>query len=162
WRQRIAKVTSIGAAGFKLDFGEEVVPDLGGSIIPLELAAGDNQMLHNRYAAGYHQAYLGALPPGDGFLITRAGAWGEQATNTAIWPGDLDSDFTEHGVDNGSGKVNVGGLPSAISRGLGLSVSGYPFYGSDIGGFRGVPNTETLVRWAEYAALGTIMQLGGG
>jgi hypothetical protein len=42
-------------------------------------------------------------------------------------------------------------------------VSGYPFFGSDIGGFRGgTPTAEVLIRWAEYAALGPIMQLGGG
>jgi alpha-D-xyloside xylohydrolase len=162
WRERIARVVSRGAAGFKLDFGEDLVPDIGGNILPMLLAGGDNSTHHARYSAGYHDAYLGALPPGDGFLITRAGAWGEQSTNTAIWPGDLDSDFTDYGVDNGEGKVNVGGLPSAIARGLSLSVSGYPFYGSDIGGFRGFPTTEALLRWAQYASLGTIMQLGGG
>ncbi len=161
WRQRINRVVSLGASGFKLDFGEELVPDLAGTLVPFLLAGGDNSTHHNRYAAGYHDAYLGALPPGDGFLITRAGAWGEQATNTAIWPGDLDSDFSEHGVLR-DGKRNIGGLPTAISRGLSLSVSGYPFYGSDIGGFKGFPTTEALIRWAEYAAFGTIMQLGGG
>jgi len=163
WGERIARIVSRGASGFKLDFGEDVVPDLGGTILPMLLAAGDNSVLHNRYAGGYHQAYLDVLPPGDGFLITRSGAFGEQATNSAIWPGDLDSDFTQFGGDDGEdGKRNTGGLPSAISRGLSLSVSGYPFYGSDIGGFRGFPTTEVLLRWAEYAALGTIMQLGGG
>ncbi len=161
WQARIARVVARGAAGFKLDFGEELVPDLAGTFVRFLLAEGDNASHHNRYAAGYHAAYLGALPPGDGFLITRAGAWGEQATSTAIWPGDLDSDFGDHGVLV-DGKRAVGGLPSAIARGLGLSVSGYPFYGSDIGGFRGFPTTEVLLRWAQYAALGTIMQLGGG
>jgi len=161
WRQRIDRVVSRGADGFKLDFGEELVPDLGGNIVQFLLAEGDNSTHHNRYSQGYHEAYLGALPLGDGFLITRTGAWGEQAFNTSIWPGDLDSDFGEHGVLSG-GKTAVGGLPSAISRGLSLSVSGYPFYGSDIGGFKGFPTTEALIRWSQYAALGTIMQLGGG
>jgi alpha-D-xyloside xylohydrolase len=162
WQDRINRVVSRGAAGFKLDYGEEFVTDIGGSIVQFKSAAGDNSDHANRYAAGYHKAYLDTLPPGDGFLITRHGAWGEQATNTAIWPGDLDPDFREFGSTNPDGKRAVGGLPSAISRGLSLSVSGYPFYGSDIGGFRGFPTSESLVRWAEYAALGTIMQLGGG
>jgi len=162
WQERISRVVGIGAAGFKLDFGEEIVTDIGGAILPMRLAGGDNGSHHRRYAEGYHAAYLGALPPGEGFLITRAGTWGEQQTNTTIWPGDLASDFSIHGEDNGDGKANVGGLPSAISRGLGLSVSGYPFYGSDIGGFRGFPTTESLLRWAQYASFGTIMQLGGG
>lgn len=161
WQERIARVTALGAAGFKLDFAEEVVPDVNGTIVTLNLAAGDNSVMHNRYAAGYHAAYLGALPAEDKFLITRAGAWGEQDTNPTIWPGDLDSDFGVHGVDD-NGKYNIGGLPSAIARGLALSASGYPFYGSDIGGFNDFPTTETLLRWAAYAAYGTIMQLGGG
>lgn len=162
WQERIDRVVSRGCSGFKLDFGEEIVPDISGAILPMVLAAGDNGQFHRRYQEHYHRTYLEALPADDGFLLTRAGAWGEQHVNTAIWPGDLDSDFTEHGVDNGEGKGNVGGLPSAISRGLSLSVSGYPFYGSDIGGFRGFPTTEALLRWAQYAAFGTIMQLGGG
>ncbi|MBP6630348.1 MAG: hypothetical protein KBG28_12100 [Kofleriaceae bacterium] len=164
WRERIARVTALGVAGFKLDFGEEVVPELGGQLFRLLLAGGDSQVMHGIYARGYHDAYLGALPAGDGFVITRAGAWGEQDRNTAVWPGDLDNDFSRHGgADGDDGERNVGGLPAAIAAGLSLSVSGYPFFGSDIGGFRGgVPTTEVLIRWSQYAALGTIMQLGGG
>lgn len=163
WQDHISRVTDMGIAGFKLDFGEDIVPELVGSIAPLRLAAGDAQVMHDRYTQYYHATYLGALPIGDGFLITRAGYWGEQRTNTCIWPGDLDSDFSLHGVDNGKGQRNVGGLPAAVAGMLSLSASGYPFYGSDIGGFReGPTTTELLCRWSEYAALGTIMQLGGG
>lgn len=164
WRERIARVVDLGISGFKLDFGEDIVPELVGRLTPMQLAAGDAQTMHGAYAYYYHEAYLGALPPGDGFLITRAGAYGDQAVNTTIWPGDLDSDFSRFGTDDDmDGEYNVGGLPAAISAGLSLSVSGYPFFGSDIGGFReGLPTTETLIRWAQYAALGTIMQLGGG
>jgi alpha-glucosidase (family GH31 glycosyl hydrolase) len=163
WRERIARITARGIRGFKLDFGEDLVPELAGNLTPFQLAGGTTQTLHNAYAHGFHAAYLGALPAGDGFLITRAGSYGEQAVNTCIWPGDLDSDFSRHGEDNGEGLRNVGGLPAAVAAGLSLSVSGYPFFGSDIGGFRdGPPSTETLVRWAQVAALGTIMQLGGG
>jgi alpha-D-xyloside xylohydrolase len=163
WRARIARITARGVSGMKLDYGEDLVADLYGTRIELRTMAGDNQDLHGIFARYYHDTYLGALPPGDGFLITRAGAWGEQDRNTAIWPGDLDSDFSRHGVDNGDGERNTGGLPAAIAGGLALSVSGYPFYGSDIGGYReGTPTSEVLIRWAQYAALGTIMQLGGG
>ena len=162
WQAKLAAIVGLGASGFKLDFAEDVVTDVGGNIVGMETVAGDNSVMHRRYAAGYHAAYLGALPANDGFLITRAGTWGEQATNTTIWPGDLECDFGPFGALRDDGTKAVGGLPTAISRGLSLSVSGYPFYGSDIGGFRGFPTTEALVRWAEYAAYGTIMQLGGG
>ena len=163
WQERIARATNVGISGFKLDFGEDLVPEIAQAKTPFTLAGGTPQTLHSAYSEFYHRAYFEALPEGDAFLITRAGAPGEQAVNPAIWPGDLSSDFSRHGVDNGSGELNVGGLPAAISGGLSLSVSGYPFYGSDIGGFRDGPTTtEVLIRWAQYASLGTIMQLGGG
>jgi alpha-D-xyloside xylohydrolase len=162
WRQRIARATALGVRGFKLDFGEELVPEVGGTVLALETAAGDSEVMHAYYARGYHDAYLGALPP-DGFLITRAGTWGEQDRNTGVWPGDLDNDFRRGGVTGSDGKLTVGGLPAAIQDGLSLGASGYPFSGSDIGGFRdGTPTAEALLRWAEYASLGPIMQLGGG
>lgn len=163
WRERIARVTSMGIDGFKLDFGEDILPELGDRLAPFNTFAGDAQVMHERYTEHYHEAYFGSLPAGDAFLITRAGTYGDQAVNTCIWPGDLDSDFSRHGEINNDGSTNVGGLPAAVAAGLSLSVSGYPFFGSDIGGFReGRPNTETLIRWSQYAALGTIMQLGGG
>ncbi len=163
WRERIARVTSMGIDGFKLDFGEDILPEIGERLMPVKTFAGDAQVMHEQYTKYYHEAYFGALPAGDAFLITRAGTYGDQAVNTCIWPGDLDSDFSRHGVTNEDGSINVGGLPAAVAGGLSLAVSGYPFYGSDIGGFReGLPSTETLIRWSQYAALGTIMQLGGG
>ncbi|HTJ44615.1 MAG TPA: glycoside hydrolase family 31 protein [Kofleriaceae bacterium] len=159
WRERIARVTALGIKGFKLDFGEEVVPELGGNILALELHDGDSQTMHALYARGYHDAYRSD----DTFLITRAGTWGEQDVNTTIWPGDLDNDFSRAGGPDKNGKRIVGGLPAAIQCGLSLGVSGYPFFGSDIGGFRGgTPTQEVLLRWAEYASMGPIMQLGGG
>ena len=157
WQQRIKRVTDLGFRGFKLDYGEDLVPDLVGVTTPFLTQGGGTDVTHNFYAGKYQAAYLDALPPDDGFLLVRAGAWGTQQYTTAIWPGDLDHDFRRHSA------TEVGGLPAAISVGLSLSASGFPYYGSDIGGFRdGAPTPEALVRWAEYAALGTIMQLGGG
>ena len=65
--------------------------------------------MHREYPRLYHETYLGALPKGQGFLITRAGSLGEQDVNTCIWPGDLDSNFTTHADGR------VGGLPAAIT-----------------------------------------------
>ena len=157
WQKNIKKVIDLGVSGFKLDYGEEGLVALGAGRHLMRFYGGrDTSTMHREYPGLYHKAYLGVFNKGEGFLITRAGALGEQATNTCIWPGDLDNDMSKHTA------TNVGGLPAAISGMLSLSASGYPFYGSDIGGYRGgVPKAETLMRWAEYAALGTIMQLGG-
>jgi alpha-D-xyloside xylohydrolase len=158
WRRLIKRVTDLGVDGFKLDYGEDALVALGAGRSFFRFHGGKTTAtMHREYPGLYHRAYLGALPEGQGFLITRAGALGEQQHNTCIWPGDLDRDFSRHSA------TRVGGLPAAVTAGLSLSVSGYPFFGSDIGGFRGgAPTTEALLRWAGYAALGTIMQLGGG
>jgi alpha-D-xyloside xylohydrolase len=45
--------------------------------------------------------------------------------------------------------------------GLSLSSSGFPFFGSDTGGYRhSPPDDETFVRWFEQTAFSTVMQVG--
>ena len=101
--------------------------------------------------------------PDDWYVITRTGGIHDQRNGTTIWPGDLENDFEPAGVVQDDGNVSIGGLPGAISGGLSVTLSGYPLYGSDIGGYRGgTPNTEVLLRWAQFGALSTVMQLGGG
>ena len=81
----------------------------------------------------------------------------------AIWPGDLDADFSRLGDDvDGSGERQVGGIKSGIGGALSLAMSGYPLYGHDVGGYRGDRVTpEAFARFAEAGALQTIMQVGG-
>ncbi len=157
WRGILKRVVDLGIDGFKLDYGEESLVALGGGKNIIRFHGGkDTSTMHREFPGLYHEAYLDMFNKGEGFLITRAGALGEQKVNTCIWPGDLDNDFSKHT------RTNVGGLPAAITGMLSLSAIGYPFYGSDIGGYRGgAPTAEVLMRWAEYAAFGTIMQLGG-
>ena len=50
---------------------------------------------------------------------------------SAVAVGDLDSDFKEFGYLDDEATTHVGGLPSAVRAGTGLSVSGYPFFASD-------------------------------
>ena len=127
------------------------------------LAAGDNATHHARYAEGYHERVPRArCRAGDGFLITRAGAWGEQARNTAIWPGDLDSDFSEPASTTARAGATSAACRRRSAAGSRCRSRAIRSTARDIGGFRGFPTTEALLRWAEYAAFGTIMQLGGG
>ena len=57
----------------------------------------------------------------------------------------------------------MGGLPAAINASLTLGPSGFPFFGSDTGGFRhDPPDEETYTRWFEHTALSTVMQVGTG
>ncbi len=95
----------------------------------------------------------------------RHARWGEQQAGLVIWPGDIDATLTKFGerfTDRGGDSVvGVGGLPSAIRAGVGLSMSGFPYFASDTGGYRhSPPDKETWLRWVEQAALMPVMQTG--
>jgi alpha-D-xyloside xylohydrolase len=157
-----ANVVSLGVDGFKLDYGEETVPELLGMRIALRFANGEGvETMHRRHSIGFQKSLRSALRAGgrEGFLLGRASAFGGQAEVDAIWPGDLDNDFTLGDLETRT----VGGLRGALSGAVALAMSGFPSYGSDIGGYRrGAPSEELLLRWAAFQATLPIMQLGGG
>lgn len=165
WNGRARAAAARGIEGWKLDYGEDAQLGYGKSRFTYAFANGeDERTMHHRYALYFHGAYGDAYEDHSGFLLGRAGVLGGHTVTDCIWPGDLDSDFSRfEDVDPDDGELRVGGLPSAIRGGTSLSVSGYPFFASDTGGFRrNRPTAEAMVRWTEYSALLPIMQYGGG
>jgi alpha-glucosidase (family GH31 glycosyl hydrolase) len=165
WASMATRDVSMGAAGFKLDYGEDIVAQFFNARIGIKFADGETDRTARSYPLGYHDAYHQALDAArtDGFLLVRASSYGGASHTDAIWPGDLDNDFSKYGDDNGSGTLLVGGLPSAVIAAQTLSASGFPAFGSDTGGFRhGLPTKEALLRWAEHTAYSVVMQNGGG
>jgi len=151
----------MGIEGFKLDFAEDVVPGLFQYRVAWEFFDGsDERTMQHQYQRLYHQAYRAALGEGAGYLLCRTGAWGDQTVGSIIWPGDIDGSLGVHGQDMGE-YVSVGGLPAAVVASLSLGPSGYPFFGSDTGGYRNTPpNKETFTRWFEHTSLSSVMQIG--
>ncbi|MCK6549366.1 hypothetical protein L6R52_26220 [Myxococcota bacterium] len=168
WQSLIERYTSMGIEGFKLDYAEDIVTGIGGARTPWRFADGsDERTMHHGYTVLYHRAYAEKLPASGGFLLCRAGRWGDQRNVSVIWPGDLDATLTRHRevfTSRGGDEVlGVGGLPAAIVMGLSLGPSGFPFYGSDTGGYRhSPPDEETFVRWTQHTALSSVMQVGDG
>ena len=167
-KELIRPVLRMGVRGFKLDYGETMRADL------LGLTANDavrffdgstTATMHTRYARLYHEVFLSVLQeehPDDHFIISRTGGIDDQKNGISIWPGDLDNNF-DRAYQQQGGELAIGGLPAAISAALSLAASGYPLYGSDIGGYvGGAPTGECLLRWAQFAAFTPIMHLGGG
>lgn len=76
-------------------------------------------------------------PPKRPFVLSRPFFSGTQKWG-AIWTGDNGADW-EH-------------LRVSIPMLLGISVSGVPFAGADVGGFFGNPSAELLTRWYQLAA----------
>ncbi len=163
WAGRAQAALDVGIEGWKLDYGEDVQLGLFGSRINPAWAfddGSDERTMHHQFNRFYHLPYT---VPGNesGVLIGRGGCLGCQTVTDVIWPGDLDNGF-EVWDDERDGQLLVGGLTSGIHGGTSLSVSGYPFYASDTGGYRGGrPTHESFVRWMEYAALLPIWQYGG-
>jgi alpha-D-xyloside xylohydrolase len=165
WQDLIRRYTDMGIEGFKLDYGEDVVPGLAGTRTIWEFEDGsDERTMHGRYQLFYHRVYAELLPSDGSFLLCRHATYGGQRYASVIWPGDLDADMSKHRetvVDDGETYVAVGGLPASLIAGLSLGPSGFPFYGSDTGGYRhSPPDKETFTRWFEQTALSSVMQVG--
>lgn len=161
FEETLRHTIELGGRGYKLDYAEDVLPELAGRRTGLRFANGESERTQRWfYPQGYHGAYRAALDRwagGDGFTLVRASSWGGQRVCDIIWPGDLDNDFRP-GTDG-----QVGGLPAAVSALISLSESGFPSFASDTGGYRGGrPTREALLRWAEHTAMSPFMQLGGG
>jgi len=165
WQGLIHRYTDMGIEGFKLDYGEDIVPGLLGIRSVWKFADGtDERTMHSRWRLLYHRVYAETLPPDGGFLLCRAGSWGDQQNVSVIWPGDLDANFARHRdpiPGDSKGYAYVGGLPASVIYGLSLGPSGFPFFGSDTGGYRhSPPSRETFMRWYQQTALSSVMQVG--
>lgn len=165
WQDNLSAYIDLGIEGFKLDYGEDIVPGISGRRNVWEFHDGsDERTMHSRYQLFYHRPYAELLGDDGGFLLCRGGTYGTQQFPCVIWPGDLDANMARHRetVDNGdSSYVAVGGLPAAVVASLTLGPSGFPFFGSDTGGYRhSPPDKETFTRWFQHTALSSVMQIG--
>lgn len=164
WQNLIRRYTDMGIE-FKLDYAEDIVPGIMGARNVWEFHDGrDERTMHAEYQLLYHRVYGQTLPKTGGLLLCRAGTIGDQVSVSAIWPGDLDANMAKHKevVQKDGKQYNaVGGLPAAVVASLTLGPSGFPFFGSDTGGYRHSPtDKETFTRWFQHTALSTVMQIG--
>ncbi len=161
WQSLLSRYADMGIEGYKLDYAEEIVPGLGPARLPWVFADGsDERTMQAAYQRLYHEVYDQMLPPDGGFLLVRAGTWGDQVYSSVVWPGDLDADMGLH-LEVVDGTKRSGGLPAAVAAGSSLGPSGYPLFASDTGGYKGgAPNKETFTRWFQHTALTPVMQIG--
>ncbi len=143
WQERLRRLLDMGVRGFKTDFGEQVPVDAVFS----DGRTGDE--LHNLYPVLYNRATWEVVREYDGILLARS-AWAGSQAIPAIWAGDQSSDFSPWA-----------GLRTAIMAGQSAGLSGFPYWGSDIGGYFGTPTDEALIRWTQFAAFTPIMELHG-
>jgi alpha-D-xyloside xylohydrolase len=163
WENAVANATRANLHGFKCDYGEDFIPNLGDARFPVAFADGTTSTTAGRlFPIEWHatdHAVLDEAFPGDGLLIVRASAWGGAAQADVIWPGDLDAAFEHQGDVLPGGSIAVGGLPAVLVDAQTLAVSGFPAFGSDTAGYRGTPTRESTLRWMEHTALSVVMQV---
>jgi alpha-glucosidase len=102
---------------------------------------------HNVYGMmmtlGTYEGVLRRLPGERPFVLTRASFAGGQRYS-AVWTGDNVASW-EH-------------LRMSLPMCLNLGVSGFPFVGSDIGGFIGSPSGELFARWLQLGVFTPLMR----
>jgi len=149
WGEKVGDFLENGVSGFWLDMNEPALfAAWGEPTFPrgvrhaLEGQGGDHLLAHNLYgllmARATWEGFRERAPEGRPFLLTRSGFAGVQRYAWA-WTGDVESTWE--------------GLRTTLRALLGLSLSGVPFVGSDIGGFSGNPSPELYLRWFQLAAL---------
>jgi alpha-D-xyloside xylohydrolase len=135
FRRRLGALLALGVDGVKGDRGDEVDLEPRG------------ESLQNEYPLLYAKAVAGVLPRGAS-TIFRAATMGSQHVLPGFWGGDQPGDFT--------------GLQRAIRLGQTAAMSGFPTWGSDVGGYSsGALTAEVFARWAQFGAVSPVMEVGG-
>jgi len=131
-----------GVDAFKTDFGED---------IPEDARFHDGRTgreMHNLYPLLYNAAVfeVTAEEKGRGLVWSRSGTAGSQRYPVG-WSGDPASDRAS--------------LAATIRGGLSAGMSGLALWSHDIGGYRGVPDPELYVRWAQFGLLSSHSRMHG-
>ena len=148
WFQSLLqRAVDLGYDGWMHDFGEYVPHDAQFNDSSVGL---DTHNLFPLLSARAAHDLLEKDIPGDYFFYTRSGWAGSGAMAPGNWSGDPEATFDE-----------TQGIPAQLRAGLNLSISGAPYWGSDIGGYKCLtqaPNDkEMYLRWAELGAVSPLM-----
>ena len=156
WARAIyAKGIDQGADGWMADFCEWAPPDASYH------SGQDGALVHHAYPRLYQQLNRQLLDDRhakDGVerLTFVRSAWlGSQPLVDVVWAGDQQTDWS------------LGdGMPSVIPMGIGLGISGLPWFAHDIGGyfsgFTVVTTKELWFRWLTLGALSPVMRTHHG
>jgi alpha-glucosidase len=153
WGENFKVLTDAGVRGFWNDMNEPSVFDGPDKTVALDVVHYDHGLStshaknHNTYGMLMTEATYDGVrnlrPAERPFVLTRASYAGGQRY-AAAWTGDNESRW-----DN---------LEMALWMSLGISISGQPFIGSDIGGFMGSPSGELFARWLELGVFTPLMR----
>jgi len=147
WSEKYSLLLQQGVGGIWHDMNEPAAFSAWGdmslpqsTIHDMDGKGGDHREAHNLYGllmnrSGY-ESLLENKPKNRPWLLTRSG-WASVARYAWTWTGDTASNWEA--------------LRQVIPTILGLSLSGIPYSGSDIGGFSGHPDPELYQRWFQMS-----------
>jgi len=149
WSRQYEYLLDLGIAGFWHDMNEPGIFVLWGDpSLPqrstqqaMEGRGGDHREAHNVYgllqARAAHEALCEYQPQRRPFIVSRSG-WAGLQRYAWTWTGDIETSWE--------------GLRQTIPTVLNLGLSGIPYSGPDIGGFKGNPTPELYLRWFQMAS----------
>jgi len=154
WGNLYKSLLDVGIAGIWNDMNEPSVFVGPTGTMPLDVVHDnegqptDHREIHNVYGQLMSRSTFDGLtrlrPNERPFVLTRATYAGGQRY-AAVWPGDNTADWTA--------------LRQAVSTLLGMGVSGFPFVGSDIGGYAHAPSAELFTRWLQMGVFSPFMRV---
>jgi alpha-glucosidase len=153
WGALYGSLLDVGVAGIWNDMNEPSVFETPSATMPLdnrhdnEGQPTDHREIHNVYgmqmARSTYEGLRELRPNLRPFVLSRASFAGGQRYS-ALWPGDNQSDWSH--------------LRGSLSTLMGLGISGFPFVGSDIGGFAIGPTPDLYTRWLQAAVFAPFMR----
>jgi alpha-D-xyloside xylohydrolase len=157
WEQMNKSLFRIGADAWWLDTTEPSTAGMEENILLRnKISIGSGARYANLYAlettTGVYQGQRAATDDRRVFILTRSGFAGVQRNAAALWSGDIASDFETY--------------KRQIPAGLNLSLSGIPYWTTDIGGFFiGNPESpayrELFVRWFQFGSFCPLFRVHG-
>jgi len=156
WQFLSEKLFSRGFDGWWMDASEAELGGKWGEMREVTTAAGPGANVFNAYplmhAAGVYQGQRAASAAKRVFILTRSAFAGSQRNGAITWSGDT----------HGTWEV----FRQQIPAGLNFSITGIPYWNTDIGGFFGgdpdTPNyTELFTRWFQFGAFCPMFRVHG-
>jgi alpha-glucosidase (family GH31 glycosyl hydrolase) len=145
--EKLRPIINDGVAGHWTDLGEPEKDDVTDYSYDgrreLELHNVQNLLWHQGLAEGYATNF----PNQRLYIISRSGFAGDQRFGAAHWSNDVGADWP-----------TLAAHPNALCN---YSLSGFSYFGSDIGGFTGIPTDELYVRWFQFGAFCPVFRAHG-
>lgn len=147
WFAKIKPLVDDGIAGFWTDLGEPEQDRRGdflfGGRREFEIHNVYNLLWHRALADGFASQY----PNKRLYILSRSGFAGDQRFGAGHWTNDT--------------RANWATLAAHVNALCNYGLSGFSYFGSDIGGFTGVPSDELYVRWFQFGAFCPVFRAHG-